>query len=355
MKVLFLHRNLPPESLTGVSIQVHRLGNALRDLGHEVNVYSHSPAPADARYRVLPIRLRALSLALRLLPGLKRLWYPLCYRNLDMTGYDAVHIHGDGGFLRYGPGFVRTFYGTAALERRHSPRARGKLAQAFSHWLEKREAARCPACAGISPHVAAHLPGVRTVIPCMLPGDPDAAPSAKTPHPSLLFLGSRFSRKRGELALETFLALKKDFPGLRMAYVGPRGETSVLRGNPAYAGVDFLAGLPQEELRDLYRRSWAYLCLSSYEGFGVSIIEAMAHGCPVITTPHEGSDFLVRDGETGLVARAEDAARVAARLLGDAALRQRLAATALAEARRFAPSRVAAAYVALYRDSREAA
>jgi glycosyltransferase involved in cell wall biosynthesis len=348
VKVLFLHRNLPPESHTGVAVQVHRLGNALCDLGHEVSVYTHSPAPLDARYRVLPIRLAGLPLALRLLPGLKRLWYPLWYRNLDMTGYDAVHVHGDGGFLRYRPNYVRTFYGTAALERRFARGPKGRLAQGLSYRLEKREAARCRHRVGISPHIADHLT-VDAVIPCMLPDDPDPAPAVKTAHPSLVFLGSRFSRKRGELALALFLELRKSFPGLTLAYLGPAGETAALRGNPEYAGVEFLSGLSQDAMDALFRRSWAYLCLSSYEGFGVGIIEAMAHSCLVITTPHAGSDFLVRDGETGLVTRVEDAAATAVRALSDADLRAALTERARAGAARYAPAAVASAYADLYR------
>jgi hypothetical protein len=49
MKILFLHRDLPPDTYTGVAIQVHRLANALADLGHAVSVHTHSGRPSDAR------------------------------------------------------------------------------------------------------------------------------------------------------------------------------------------------------------------------------------------------------------------------------------------------------------------
>src|SRR5882672_8805923 len=101
MKLLFLHRDLPPDTYTGVAIQVHRLANALVDLGHAVSVYSHSRRAEDARYQVLPIELPGLDAALRYAPFLTRIWYPLWYRTLAMDGYDAVHVHGDGGFRRY--------------------------------------------------------------------------------------------------------------------------------------------------------------------------------------------------------------------------------------------------------------
>jgi glycosyltransferase involved in cell wall biosynthesis len=185
----------------------------------------------------------------------------------------------------------------------------------------------------------------------MLPGEPDAGPpglSAKTPHPSLIFLGSRFSRKRGELALELFRRLRPAFPDLRMTYVGTAAEAAGLPGAPGMEGVDFRSGVDQEELDRLYRSAWVYLCLSSYEGFGVGIIEAMARSCVVFTTPHPGSDYLVRDGETGLVAPPEDAAAVLGRILADPGGRAALEARGREAARRFAPSAVAASYVGLY-------
>ncbi|HLP42297.1 MAG TPA: glycosyltransferase family 4 protein, partial [Fibrobacteria bacterium] len=196
------------------------------------------------------------------------------------------------------------------------------------------------------------LPGVTRVIPCMLPGDPDPAKAdraARTAHPSLLFLGSRGSRKRGELALELHRALRARFPSLTLTYVGPPPECAALRGTPGTEGVEFLSRLDQESLLGLYRRSWIYLCLSSYEGFGVGLIEAMACGCVAFTTPHPGADFLVRNGDNGLVAAPSEAGSVLARVLAEAGEREAIAARGMAEAWRYAPRAVAGAYLELYR------
>ncbi|MDB5047662.1 MAG: glycosyltransferase family 1 protein [Fibrobacteres bacterium] len=349
MKILFLHRDLPPDTFTGVAIQVHRLANALTDLGHDVSVYSHSRQSAEARYRVLPINLPGLRTALRYAPFLKRIWYPLWYRRLAMDGYDAVHIHGDGGFIRYRGNYVRTFYGTAALEYRHARNLKGKLAQGFSYWLEKREARRCRLTVGISPHVAAHLPGVDRVIPCMLPGQPDPVASEKTPFPSLIYLGSRRSRKRGDAALGLFLGLRKSHPDLRLSYVGPAREVEELKGRTEYRGVDFHSRISQDQLAKLYRESWIYLCLSSYEGFGVGIIEAMAFSCMVVTAPHPGSEYLVRDGETGVVAPPDMTEALVGRMLKDEASRREIVRRAREFSRRFSPATVASSYLDLYR------
>jgi glycosyltransferase involved in cell wall biosynthesis len=330
----------------------------LADLGHEVKVLTRSALPAGARYQVLPADGPWLRMALRLAPFLKRLWYPLWYRYATGTpaaaGFDAVHVHGDGGFLAYRGPYVRTFYGTAGLELQHSRTWKGRLAQTLSFRLERRECRLCAHTAGISPHIAAYLPGVKRVIPCMLPSEPEDPVPAKSAHPSLLFLGSRFSRKRGELALDLFRRLKPAFPALRLTYVGPAADAQASRSDPGLEGVDFRTRISQEELDALYRSAWIYLCLSSYEGFGVGIIEAMARACLVFTTPHPGSDYLVEDGATGLVAPPEKALEALSLALADKALRTSIADRGFAHSRRFAPRAVAEEYLGLYRAARAA-
>jgi glycosyltransferase involved in cell wall biosynthesis len=202
---------------------------------------------------------------------------------------------------------------------------------------------------GISPHVAAHLPGVDRVIPCMLPGQPDPVASEKSAAPSLIYLGSRRSRKRGEVALEVYETLKKTHPDLELNYVGPEREIEELKSRGAYPDVRFLTKLSHDQLAALYRQSWIYLCLSSYEGFGVGIIEAMSFSCLVVTAPHPGSEYLVRDGDTGIVAPPESAAAMVGRILGDEPSRREMVRRAREFSRKFSPATVASSYLDLYR------
>jgi glycosyltransferase involved in cell wall biosynthesis len=48
--------------------------------------------------------------------------------------------------------------------------------------------------------------------------------------------------------------------------------------------VDLITGVSQTQLRRLYQSAIAFIYPSLYEGFGLPILEAMACGCPVITS-----------------------------------------------------------------------
>ena len=75
---------------------------------------------------------------------------------------------------------------------------------------------------------------------------------------------------------------------------------------------------------------------STYEGFGMVVLEAMSQRLPVVVTPVGCAFALVEDGTTGLVVPPRDPAALAgalARMMGDEALRARLAEAAFARVR----------------------
>lgn len=76
---------------------------------------------------------------------------------------------------------------------------------------------------------------------------------------------------------------------------------------------------------------------SRSEGFSSAILEAMAAGLPVVATEVGGNAEAIRDEDSGLLVRPDDAVALAAalqRLVVDGALRRRLGVAAFAEAQR---------------------
>jgi glycosyltransferase involved in cell wall biosynthesis len=80
-------------------------------------------------------------------------------------------------------------------------------------------------------------------------------------------------------------------------------------------------------------------CISSlYEGTPLALFEAMAAGKAIVSTAVDGCREILRDGDNGLLVPARDAAALAGalrRVVADAALRERLAAAALADSARY--------------------
>jgi glycosyltransferase involved in cell wall biosynthesis len=111
--------------------------------------------------------------------------------------------------------------------------------------------------------------------------------------------------------------------------------------------VIYRTGVSDAELADLYRRAWIYASPSTYEGFGLPYLEAMACGTPVVATANPGSDELLDAGHYGLVPADEDFGRVVSDLLGDERLRCSLGAAGSRRAQEFSLGRMLDGYEGL--------
>jgi len=91
--------------------------------------------------------------------------------------------------------------------------------------------------------------------------------------------------------------------------------------------VVFVGSRYRSELRDYYTAADVFVTTPWYEPFGLTPLEAMACGRPVIGSAVGGITFTVEDGGTGFLVPPRDPAALAARLrdlLTDASLRQRM-------------------------------
>jgi glycosyltransferase involved in cell wall biosynthesis len=112
---------------------------------------------------------------------------------------------------------------------------------------------------------------------------------------------------------------------------------------------------PAAELAPFYRRAAALVVPSREEGLGLVAVEAQLCGTPVVAFASGGVVDVIRDGETGMLARERtpDAlARSIADLLVSPDRGARLARNGAERAReKFSPEHVARRYADIYRDA----
>ena len=117
--------------------------------------------------------------------------------------------------------------------------------------------------------------------------------------------------------------------------------------------VHFLGKI--DEVAPLLANADLFLLPSERESFGLSALEALAAGTPVIGTNAGGLPEVVRDGETGVLCGVGDVAGMAEAaidILSDRARWERMSTAAASDARaRFSEDEVVAQYEQLYRDA----
>ena len=104
--------------------------------------------------------------------------------------------------------------------------------------------------------------------------------------PLLTSIGNTSPRKRLDVLLRVFAAVRRQLPGVRLIRAG--GLTAEQRQLAHELGIqDAITTLPfleRDLLAALYRRATLLLQTSEAEGFGLPVVEAMACGCPVVAS-----------------------------------------------------------------------
>ena len=117
--------------------------------------------------------------------------------------------------------------------------------------------------------------------------------------------------------------------------------------------VRFVGRRERDELRTYYSAADLFITTPWYEPFGITPIEAMACGTPVIGSSVGGVKYTVVDGVTGCLVRPRDADALAARIAhlhGHPELRARYGRAAVQRAQGFTWHRVAADLARLYEE-----
>ena len=173
-----------------------------------------------------------------------------------------------------------------------------------------------------------------------------------SPRGYALYVGGSDWRKNPEGMCSALAAV----PELELAWAGKLGDgerrsvEAIADRAGVLARVRLLGYVRDDELAALRRGALAELFVSRAEGFGYPVIEAMASGCPVITSNRSSMAEIA--GDAALSVDPEDSAAIADALstvVRSSAERVRLREAGLSRCRRFGVDRMVAGTLDVYR------
>jgi glycosyltransferase involved in cell wall biosynthesis len=160
--------------------------------------------------------------------------------------------------------------------------------------------------------------------------------------PVIVFVGRVAQNKGLDVLLKAFKNLIQDIPDAKLFIIGEETKTyararpneTVLEGLRRMViefnltkSVRFLGKAPEESLPKIYATADVIVLPSLLEGFGMTLLEAMATAKPCVATRVGGVPEVVMDGETGLLVPPGDSValqRAMSTVLDDRLLSRRL-------------------------------
>jgi glycosyltransferase involved in cell wall biosynthesis len=197
------------------------------------------------------------------------------------------------------------------------------------------------------------------------PGDPEMARAAaearwELRHPFFLYV-SRLEHpgKNHVRLIEAFTRFKAATGSNWLLALGGsdwHGADAIraaAQSSGARSDIRFLGFVPDAELPELYRAASAVVYPSLFEGFGFPPVEAMACGCPVLSSAR-GALREVVGNAAGIVdpEDVDDLERKLTRMAGDPAWRDQLRSAGFKNAQRFSWQATAAAVLDCYKSVR---
>jgi glycosyltransferase involved in cell wall biosynthesis len=133
-----------------------------------------------------------------------------------------------------------------------------------------------------------------------------AVAPGKAPTPTLAVVGRLVPHKQVEHAVDAALALRDEFPGLRLEIVGSGWWEANLHEHVAARGaqdlVEFRGHVGEEEKHEIYERAWILVLPSLKEGWGLVVGEAGMHSTPTVAYGSAGGTLeSVAAGVSGLL------------------------------------------------------
>lgn len=323
---------------SGTGVYVEQLIRALRERGEVDLVLAAQPHRLEAG---AGNPLRSAANALFDLHWLHRGLPAQARRSRADVVHHPLPAHG----RRIGCAQVVTFH-DVAFEK--MPRGYGRVWRALAARAYRHAAARSRAIVCVSEHTASDA--VKTlganrsaiVVAPHGPGQVEGLEPPPAERSHLLYVGDAQERKNVGLLLEAYALYRR---------AEPEPAELVLAGEAAgHAGEPGVRGVPRPSREDLLALHGAAIALvhpSAHEGFGLTVLEALALGTPVVAVRNEATQELAGRAAL-LVAGAPEMAVAMGRVSHDRALRTELSRCGRESAVRFSWDRSAQAHERAY-------
>lgn len=249
-----------------------------------------------------------------------------------------------------------------ATEHTHPPsQAMSGFWQRLRRWTYPKAARVVALTSGTAAWIETHVPGSRlAVIPNPVHWPLPQAEPRKQPEPRpgrrrLLAVGRLHQDKGFDLLIQAFEQLASAHPDWDLVILGEGGERAALEAQLRQSGMQDRVWMPGRvgNVGDWYASADLYVLTSRFEGLSNTLLESMASGLAAVcfdcdTGPRE----VVRDGVDGVLVRPNgDVPALCAALdavMGDDAMRARMAAAATDVRDRFSANRVLARWEELF-------
>lgn len=164
----------------------------------------------------------------------------------------------------------------------------------------------------------------------------------KTANPSFIYMGRLKPYKNIDIAISAFSEVSKKYPESTLTIAGFGEIINDLKKLTNKLNltekVKILGRVSEKEKQKLLSESWVAIQPSSFEGWGITVLEANASGTPVIASNVKGLKDSVIDGETGILVPARDItelSRAMEHLISNTRLREMLSRNAYQWSQRF--------------------
>lgn len=127
----------------------------------------------------------------------------------------------------------------------------------------------------------------------------------KTPN-LVLYVGRIDKRKGIEFLIRSMALVRERMPDAHLLVGGKGGclvkMKSLVKQLQLEPNVTFLGFVPDDQLNELYNRAQCVVVPSIFEGFGITVIEALAAGTRVVGTDVDGIREILQSGNYGRLA-----------------------------------------------------